>query len=106
MDLTALASLVQSMTTPFAFCGVGIKQGGQRAEFHFSTAPGLPATEHSLFRAASISKIVTARTLQALVKQNKLSLDLNIADLLGVPFQHPAYPATPLTLRMLLRRRA
>lgn len=69
---------------------------------HFSTAPGIQATEHSLFRVASISKIVTARTLQALVKQNKLSLDLHISDLLGVPFHHPAYPGMPLTLRMLL----
>jgi CubicO group peptidase (beta-lactamase class C family) len=99
MDLT---TLVSSLTPPFAFCGIGIKQPGQRAEFHFSTAPGILGNEHSLFRAASISKIVTGRTVLALVKQQRLTIDVGIADLLGVPFHHPAHPDTPLTLRMLL----
>lgn len=98
------AALVRSLTPRFAFCGIGVARGGQAPEYHFSTAPGIQATEQSLFRAASISKIVTAQTLLATSRagDNQRVLDLSIADLLGIPFHHPAHPETPLTLRMLL----
>lgn len=101
-----LGTLVRSLTPPFAFCGIGIARAGLAPEFHLSTAPGIQATEHSLFRAASISKIVTARTLVEVAKrrvgQDPPYLDLSLANLLGLPLAHPDYPATPLTLRMLL----
>lgn len=103
-----LATLAQSQTPPYAFCGIGIGRAGRPDEFHISTAPGIQATEHSLFRAASISKIVAAQTLLAAgrVGENPRLLDTPIADLLGIPFHHPGHPATPLTLRMLLSHTA
>ena len=110
IDPVPLTALVRSLTPPFAFCGIGIAQAGQRAEFHISTAPGIQATEHSLFRAASISKFVTARTLvkvaQRRVGQDPPYLELAIADLLGVTLAHPAHPKAPITLRMLLSHTA
>ena len=110
-----LSRLVKSLTPPFAFCGIGIGRAGQAPEYHFSTAPGIHATEHSLFRSASISKIVTARTLEKVaqrrVGQDPPYLDLGIADLLGpylfgVALTHPDHPETPITLRMLLSHTA
>ena len=96
-----LSALAKSLTPPFAFCGIGIARAGHPPEYHISTAPGIDATEHSLFRAASISKIVTAETLRR-VGANPRVLDVSIADLLGIPFHHPDFPQIPLTLRMLL----
>ena len=99
--MTALANLAQSLTPPFAFCGIGVARAGEPPQFQISTAPGIQATEHSLFRTASISKIVTAQTL-CRVGANLNVLNLNIATLLGIPFHHPAHPTIPITLRMLM----
>lgn len=103
-----LATLAPSLTPPFAFCGIGIGQAGRPNDFYFSGAPGIQATEQSLFRAASISKIVTAQTLLAIgrVGENPQLLNTPIADLLGIRFQHPGHLNTPLTLRMLLSHTA
>lgn len=107
---TDFGVLVRSLTPPYAFCGIGIAQRGQSAQYHFSAAPGIHVTEHSLFRAASISKIVTARTLLGVVQggvgQDPPYLDLTVTDLLHIPFAHPDYPDTRLTLRMLLSHTA
>ena len=98
MDLTALA---RSLAPPLAFCGIGLARAGEVPRYHIATAPDITASETTLFRAASISKIVTAETLRR-VGANPRVLDLSIADLLGIPFQHPSHPGTPITLRMLL----
>ena len=101
--LTAFTGI---LTRPLPLAALG---SNKAASGQSSTSAPPPAYRPRNIRCSGpprFSKIVTARTLQALVKQDKLSLDFHIADLLGVPFQHPTYPATPLTLRMLLRRRA
>jgi len=104
-----LAGLVASLAPPYAFCGIAVQQAvqqaGQAAQFHLATAPGIAADENSLFRAASISKIVTGQVLAKLsagkVGLNPPYLSVDISDVLGLTLRHPAWPDTPLTLGMI-----
>jgi len=57
-------------------------------------------------RVASISKLVTAIGAMRLVEQGKLDLDADLSPLLGWRLRHPAFPDTPITLRLLLSHRA
>ena len=57
-------------------------------------------------RIASISKLVVAIGAMRLVEQGKLDLDADVSSGLGWPLRHPAYPATPITLRLLLSHRS
>ena len=57
-------------------------------------------------RVASISKLVTAIGAMRLVEQGKLDLDADLSPLLGWQLRHPAFPDTPITLRLLLSHRA
>jgi len=57
-------------------------------------------------RIASISKLVTAIGAMRLVEQGKLDLDADVSTLLGWRLRHPAFPDSPITLRLLLSHRA
>lgn len=61
-----------------------------------------PAGPDTLYRIASVSKLITALGVMRLVEEGKLALDRDVADYLGYPLRNPAYPERPLTLRMLL----
>jgi len=91
--------VVQGLAPPFAFCAVALAQGGDR-RFWTATAPGLAATPHTLWRAASISKIVTGRVVAALAAAAGLQppYAVDIAPLLGFALRNPAFPDHPLTL--------
>lgn len=53
-------------------------------------------------RVASVSKLVAAIAVMRLVEQGKLNLDADVSKQLGWPLRNPAFPAVPITLRMLL----
>ena len=100
-----LAALAASLAPPFAFGGIAVQRAGQVAEIHMAAAPGIVADAQSLFRAASISKIVTGQVL-AKVAAGKVGLNppyfsADISDILGLRLRHPAYPDTPLTLGLI-----
>lgn len=57
-------------------------------------------------RIASISKLVTAIGVMRLVEAGKLDLDADVGELLGFPLRNPAFPDTPVTLRLLLSHRS
>ena len=66
-----------------------------------------PATKRAItiddpVRIASISKLVLAIGLMRLVEQGQLDLDADVSDALGWQLRNPAFPDTPITLRMLL----
>ncbi|WP_374585750.1 serine hydrolase domain-containing protein [Pseudoduganella sp.] len=61
-----------------------------------------PVTPHTMFRIASISKMVTTLGLMKLVEEGKLSLDADAGSYLGFALRNPHYPARPITLRHLL----
>jgi CubicO group peptidase (beta-lactamase class C family) len=56
----------------------------------------------TLFRIASVSKLVTTIGALKLVEEGRLALDADIGDALGYPVRNPHFPETPVTLRMLL----
>lgn len=62
--------------------------------------------EHTLFRVASISKLVTAVAIMQQVERNKLQLDSDISTVLGFPIRNPNFPAQAITPRMLLSHTA
>lgn len=57
-------------------------------------------------RIASISKLVIAIAVMRLVEQHKLDLDADVSTLLGWQLRNPAFPDTPITLRLLLSHRS
>ncbi|MGG6463729.1 serine hydrolase, partial [Solilutibacter silvestris] len=52
-------------------------------------------------RIASVSKLVTTLGVMRLVEQGKLNLDEDVSKRLGWTLRNPAFPDTPITLRML-----
>src|SRR6476646_2805884 len=57
-------------------------------------------------RVASVSKTVVALGVLRLIEAGSLDLDRNVSDYLGWPLRNPAFPDTPITLRLLLSHRS
>lgn len=61
-----------------------------------------PVHDSTVFRVASISKMVTATAVMQLYEQGLCSLDEDISNILGFEIRNPHFPGKPITLRMLL----
>lgn len=66
----------------------------------------LPVTEQTLFRVASISKLVVSVALMRLHDQGLVDFDADVGDALGWRLRHPDHPDRPLTLRLLMSHRS
>lgn len=55
-----------------------------------------------IFRIASISKSFATTALMQLVEKKKLSLDMDVSDLIGFKLRNPKYPDIKITVKMLL----
>jgi CubicO group peptidase (beta-lactamase class C family) len=75
-------------------------EGFADADANRAVAPDSPV------RIASISKMVTTIAAMRLVEQGKLDLDADVSKYLGYSFRNPAFPDTPITLRLLLSHRS
>ena len=60
------------------------------------------ANESTLYRIASVSKLVTTLGAMKLVEERKIALDTDIGEYLGYRVRNPHFPDVPVTLRMLL----
>lgn len=60
------------------------------------------ADGNTMYRIASLSKLVTTLGVMRLVEAGKLDLDADVSDALGFQFRNPNFPSTKITLRMLL----
>jgi CubicO group peptidase (beta-lactamase class C family) len=69
-------------------------------------ATGRRVTAGDPVRIASISKLVTAIGVMRLVEAGQLDLDADVGELLGFPLRNPAFPDTPITLRLLMSHRS
>jgi CubicO group peptidase (beta-lactamase class C family)/DNA-binding transcriptional LysR family regulator len=65
-----------------------------------------PVTPDDPVRVASVSKLVVAIGVLRLVEQGRLDLDADVSVLLGRRLRNPAFPDTPITLRLLLSHRS
>ena len=68
--------------------------------------PDRPALPDTVYRAASVSKFVTALGAMKLKEQGRLDLDRDMNAYFPIPIRHPKAPDTPITLRMLLSHTA
>lgn len=105
-----LAAIVNDGQQPLASLSVLAIRGGQpvyQQQFGYRYLPmqaeqRLPVTADTLFRIASISKMMTTLALMRLVEQNKLQLDQDVGIYLGFSLRNPHFPKQPITLRSLL----
>lgn len=65
-------------------------------------ASGRAVTLDDPVRVASVSKLIVALGVMRLVEQGTLDLDADVSRWLGWSLRNPAWPETPITLRMLL----
>jgi CubicO group peptidase (beta-lactamase class C family) len=70
------------------------------------TLPDLPANRDTLYRIASISKLMTTLGLMRLVEANQVALDADVSRYLGFTLRNPHFPEQPITLRQLLTHRS
>lgn len=110
-----LAALVADPQHPVvAVAALAVRDGrvvyaNQFGARHLGSAagePALPVTERTLFRVASISKLVVAVGVMRLVEQGRLNLDEDVSTALGWQLRHPQFPDRPITLRLLLSHRS
>ncbi|MFZ6779590.1 serine hydrolase domain-containing protein [Undibacterium sp. Ji83W] len=78
------------------------QQFGQRYIDQQNPANSLPVDNQTLFRVASVSKMVASIGAMCLVEQGKLDLDADISNYLGFKLRNPHYPDIVITTRMLL----
>lgn len=62
----------------------------------------LPVNDSTMYRIASISKLVTTTALMKLYDEGLFRLDDDVSKYLGFPLRNPNFPDEPVTFRMLL----
>lgn len=77
------------------------QQFGQRTMGSAGVA-ARPANADTLYRIASISKMMTTLGLMRLVEQGKVDLEADVSTYLGFPLRNPHFPQRPVSLRTLL----
>ena len=66
----------------------------------------IPISEKTMYRVASISKMVTATALLQLWEAGRVDLDTDVSQYLGWKLQHPKHKEVPITLRHLMSHRS
>ncbi|CAN5352143.1 hypothetical protein BH10PSE14_BH10PSE14_15590 [soil metagenome] len=105
LPLLALAAVVQ----PVATVRVTFDRHHEtsaRATGWADLAAQRKASADDPVRVASISKLVVAIAVMRLVEQHRLDLDADVSTQLGWSLRNPAFPDTPITLRLLMSHRS
>lgn len=81
-----------------------VNQGGERvyAYFHGRSGGRKPVTEETVYKVASITKLITAIGVMQLVEQGKLQLDAPLLNSVGEPLRNPRFPEEDITLRQVM----
>ena len=61
-----------------------------------------PVSQDTIFRTASIAKMVSALLVFRLQTLGRLNVQMEVTDLIGFPVRNPFFPDAPITLAMLL----
>jgi CubicO group peptidase (beta-lactamase class C family) len=107
---TELAAIADDPAYPLASLSVVALRAGQpvyegafgRRAIGNGAFPDRPATPATLYRIASISKLVTTLGLMQLLEQGRVDLDADVSGYLGFTLRNPHFPAQAITLRHLL----
>ncbi len=78
------------------------QQFGYRRLDTAGTGLTAPVTPQTMFRIASISKMMTTFGVMKLMEEGRLALDTDIGEYLGFAVRNPFYPDRAITLRHLL----
>ncbi len=102
-----LEGIVNDPTFPLVSLSVAaIRDGRVVYESAFGARQLAPtriaATPDSLYRIASISKLITTLGAMKLVESGKLNLDEDISVYLGYALRNPHFPSVAITTRMLM----
>lgn len=101
-----LAAIVNDPAFPLASLSVvALRAGRPVYESAFgrrTIGPDRPATPDTLYRIASISKLVTTLGLMRLLEDGKVDLDADVSVYLGFNLRNPHFAAQAITLRHLL----
>ena len=62
-------------------------------------------SRETMYRIASISKLITTLGVLRLIEEGKLALDVDVSSYLGWSLRNPHFADAPITLRMLLSHR-
>jgi CubicO group peptidase (beta-lactamase class C family) len=81
------------------------RQFGQRFMGN-AVAPARAADAHTLYRIASISKMMTTLGVMRLVEEGKLDLDKDVSGYLGFSLRNPHFAERAITLRHLMTHRS
>ncbi len=68
--------------------------------------PALPVTPDTLFRIASVTKLVVLLGLMRLVEAGRMELDEDVSARLGFQLRHPRFAEVAITPRLLLSHRS
>lgn len=99
---------IQSIIKEFPVAGVSVAVvKGNRIVYTHSFGlknieNNVALSDSSIFRIASISKSFTVTSLMQLVQKKKISLQDDVSKLVGFTVRNPKFPATIITLKMLL----
>ena len=109
---TELNALVNDPLQPLAGLSVLVQRQGRtvyEAQFgrryiapRGSNLGDQPVTRDTLFRMASVSKLVTGLGVMRLVDAGKLDLEADVSSVLGFRLRNPNFPDVPLTTRMFV----
>jgi len=97
---------VAALVPPFAMAAVGLARDGQAPRCHIATAPGLAATPDTMFRVASISKIVVGQVARQVLEAAGHGPDMAAEEALGFALRHPAAPERPIRVGALAAHHA
>lgn len=102
----ALAAIARDPACALASLSVLALRGGRpvyQAQFgQRSIAANLPVSADTLYRIASVSKLVTTLGVLRLVEAGKLDLDADVSSYLGFSLRNPHFASRAITLRSLM----
>lgn len=109
LGLLLVATRVAAASQPIASVRIAFDRTGVtsvQTRGLADTATHRAVTADDPVRVASISKLVTAIGVMRLVEAGKLDLDTDVSTYLGWKLRDPAFPAVPITLRLLMSHRS
>ena len=103
--IARMQEIISDPVNPMLSAAVGVIKNGKVV---FSDAVGCKkpngdvVTADTKYRIASISKLVSAIGVWQLIEQGLIDPEDNVSRYLGFTLRNPAYPNTPITVKMLL----
>lgn len=83
-----------------------VGQFGDKFIDNAAPARNRKANAETMYRIASISKLITTLGAMRLVEEGTLALDVDVSTYLGWSLRNPDFPGAPISMRMLLTHRA